>query len=226
VMQFPSSGNLLVGLYNSAGQLISGVSDGAHNAWVSAASTPGEFGGTGAQIMYAGNAATSPNLSGVTVALNGSTQGDDMFDLYDITGAATSPFDTSNTALGNQTSAGNLTTTTLTPSTANGLVLNVLSIDFHTVNGIVGSNFVLDSVVNALDNDDPDNGGTEVSTLDMDNGYAHIYNATTGPVTFVYTYNQTTPGGVQLWGAASAAFKAASGGGAPASPTGLTATVQ
>ena len=228
VMQFPSSGNLLVGLFNSADALVSSVSDSAHNTWVSAGSTTGGGGNVAAQIMYAANAATGPTLSGITVALNGTTQGDDVFNLYDITGAATSPFDKSNTALGIQNSPGNLTTTTLTPSTANGLVLNVVSIDFHTVNGIVGSNYVLDSVVNALDNDDPANGGTEVSTLDMDNGYAHIYNTTTGAVTFVYTYNQATPGGVQNWGSVAAAFMASGGGGgtgSPTPPTGLQATV-
>ena len=176
--------------------------------------------------MYAANAATSAALSGITIALNGVTQGDDMFNLYDVTGAAMSPFDKSSTALGVQDNAGNLTTTTLTPSTVNGLVINVASIDFHTVNGLVGSNYSLDSDVNAFDNDDPPNGGTDVSTLDMDNGYSHIYNTTTGAVTFVYTYNQSTPGGVQTWGSVAAAFKSSGseGGAGPASPTSLQAT--
>jgi hypothetical protein len=225
VMQFPSSGNLLVGLYNSADAMISGISDSGHNTWVSAGSTAGGGGNTGAQIVYAANAATSPALSGITVALNGTTQGDNMFDLYDIAGAAISPFDKASTALGFQNNGGNLTTTTLIPSTANGLVLNVASIDFHTVTGIVGPNYVLDSDVNAFDNDDPANGGTDVSTLDMDNGYAHIYNTTTGPVTFVYTYNESTPGGVQNWGSVAAAFISGGGGSTgPAPPTGLQAT--
>ena len=49
VMQFPSSGNLLVGLYNSADCLISGISDSGHNTWVSAGSTMGGGGNVGAQ---------------------------------------------------------------------------------------------------------------------------------------------------------------------------------
>lgn len=225
VMQFPSSGNLLVGLYNSADCLISKVSDSGGNTWASAGSTTGGGGNTQAQIVYAANAATSPNLSKITVSLSGGTQGDNMFNLYDIAGAATSPFDTSATATGVQNNAGNLTTTTITPSTAKGLVLNVVSIDFHTINGIVGSNYVLDSVVNDFDNDDPPNGGPDVSTLDMDNGYSHIYNPTTAALTFVYTYNQATPGGVQNWGSVAAAFKAGSGQGTGvAPPTGLQAT--
>ena len=212
VMQFPSSGNLLVGLYNSADCLISNVTDSAGNTWASAGSTLGGGQNTQAQIVYAANAITSATLGSITVALNGTTQGDNMFDLYDVAGAATSPFDKSATASGNQTSPGNLTTTTLTPSTANGLVLNVLAIDFHTINGIVGSGYILDSDVNKFDNDDPPNGGTDVGTIDMDNGYSHIYNTTTSPVTFVYTYTETTPGGVQTWGSVAAAFVASSSG--------------
>ncbi len=227
VMQFPSSGNLLVGLYNSADCLISSVSDSAsNNSWVSAGSTMGGGGNTGAQIVYSANAATSPTLSSITVALNGTTQGDNMFNLYDIAGAASLPFDKSSTASGVQNNPGNLTTATLTPSTANGLVMNEVAVDFHTVNGIVGSNYVSDTDVNAFDNDDPPNGGTDVSTLDMDNGYSHIYNTTTGAVTFVYTYTETTPGGVQDWGSVAAAFIGGGGQGTnpPAPPTGLQAT--
>jgi hypothetical protein len=221
-MQFPSSGNLLVGLFNSAGPLITGMSDGSHNTWVSAASTTGGGQNTGSQIMYAGNASTSPNLSGITVGLNNTSYGDNMFNLYDIAGASTSPFDNATTATGVQNSAGNLTTASITPTTSNGLVLNVLSIDFHTVNGIVGANYILDSDVNAHDDDNPPN-GTDVSTLDMDNGYAHVYNSSTGALTFVYTYNQSTSGGAQNWGSVAAAFKAGASTG-PNPPTSLQTT--
>jgi Fe-S cluster assembly iron-binding protein IscA len=177
--------------------------------------------------VYAANAATSPTLSGITVTEGGTSTGGVMFDLYDITGAATSPFDKAATAAGDQTSSGNLTTTTITPSTASGLVLNNTSIDFHTLNGIVGSGFVLDSDVNASDNDAAGTAGTLDSTLDEDNGFAHIYNATTSPITFVYTATATgTPSGVLDWGSVAAAFIAAPVGvGAPASPTALAVTL-
>jgi chitodextrinase len=226
VMQFPSSGNLLVGLLNSPDYLVTGISDSGNNTWVSAASTPGGGGNTGAQIVYAANAATSPTLSRITVTLGGTTAGGVMFNLYDITGSAASPFDKATTALGDQTSTGNLTTASLTPSTANGLVLNDTAIDFHTLNGIVGSGYVLDSVVNASDNDAAGTNGTPDSTLDEDNGFAHIYNTSASPITFVYTATATgTPSGILNWGSVSAAFIAAAGGSAPASPTALTVTV-
>jgi hypothetical protein len=149
-----------------------------------------------------------------------------MFNLYDITGAATSPLDKATTALGDQGSTGNLTTASITPSTANGLVLNNTAIDFHTLNGIVGSGFVLDSVVNASDNDAAGTNGTPDSTLDEDNGFAHVYNATTSPITFIYTATAIgTPTGILNWGSVSAAFIASAGGSPPASPTALTVTV-
>jgi hypothetical protein len=228
VMQFPSSGNLLVGLFNSPDYLITKVSDSASNTWVSAGSVAGSGASTVAQIVYAANASTSPTLSSINVTLGGSTTGGVMFDLYDVTGAATSPFDQATTAEGDQTSNGNLTTPSLTPSTANGLVFNDTAIDFHTLNGIVGSGYILDSVVNSLDNDAAGTNGTLNSNMDEDNGTAHIYNTSTGAVTFVYTATNTgTPAGVLLWGSITAAFIASSGGASEGTnpPTAVQATV-
>ena len=221
VMQFPSSGNLLVGLFNGAGPIATGVTDALGNTWSLPASATTTGGGqaTSAQIVYAANAVTSPTLSGITVTLSEVGTGDDMFNLYDITGAATSPFDLGTTNLGNQTSNGPLTTGIITPTTSNGIVLHVNSIDFHTeasMSSPAGGTF--DTIVNDLNDDDPGRGGTEVSTLDMDNAYAHFYNPTTSRVSFTFTAT-FTPGGTQgvlLWGGATAAFKSAT---ATATPT-------
>ena len=140
--------------------------------------------------------------------LTGTTSGDLMFVLYEVAGAAASPFDKATTAYGNQTGGGNLTTVSLTPATANELVLNDTAIDFHTINGVIGTGFVLDSLVNAYDDDGgPPIGGTDTSTLDEDTGFALVYARATSPELFVYTYTQPTAGGVQLWGSVSAAFK-------------------
>ena len=212
VMQFPSSGNLLVGLFNGAGPIATGLTDALGNTWSLPASATTRGGGlaTSAQIVYAANAATAPTLSGITVALSEVGTGDDMFNLYDITGAAISPFDLGTTNLGNQTSNGPLTTGIITPRTSNGIVLHVNSIDFHTeasMSSPAGGTF--DTIVNDLDDDDPPGGGTDVSTLDMDNAYAHFYNPTTSQVSFTFTAT-STPGGTQgvlLWGGATAAFK-------------------
>ena len=158
VMQFPSSGNLLVGLFNAAGLIATGLTDALGNTWSLPASATTRGGGdfTTAQIVYAANAATAPTLSGITVALSEVGIGDVMFNLYDITGAAISPFDLGTTNLGNQTSNGPLTTGVITPLTSNGIVLHVNAIDFHTeasMSSPAGGTF--DTIVNDLDNNDP-----------------------------------------------------------------------
>jgi hypothetical protein len=203
VMQFPSQGNLLVGTYNSGDVTITGVSDGLGNNWSVPASamTQGNSEDTPAQIVYAANASTSGALSGISVRLTGTTQSDAMFILYDVTGALASPFDKAVTATGAQNSGGNLNTVSMTPSLSKGLTIMVTSNYFNTVNGAVGSGYVLDSVVNGYDN------GSPTSTLDEDNAYGHIYYATPSPLTFVFTSTGSADsGGVGGWGAAAIAF--------------------
>jgi hypothetical protein len=226
-MQFPSSGNLLVGLFNSADVFISNLTDSAGNTWQTAGETQGGGQFAWVQILYAANASTSPNLGNMTSTLSGSTSSDSMLVLYDVTGAATSPFDKAVTNGGNQTTQGPLTALSITPATSNGIVFSQLGVDFHSVLGLTApANVIDDTDVNNLDNNDPPNGGTDVSTLDMDNGYAHIYNSGTGSLTFTWTYTTDTPGGVQLWGAVATAFMASGGGATPPSaPTGLQVTV-
>jgi hypothetical protein len=200
VMQFPSTGNLLIGLYNSAGPFATSVTDGLGNTW-SAPDSAIRIGPT-SQIVWAANAQTSPNLSGVTVTMSDPGTGDVMFNLYDVAGADASPFDLVTTAAGNQQSFGALTTGTLTPVTANGLVIHVNSVDFHqlnTMNAPAGGSF--DTFTNDLESPD-------VSTLDMDNGYAHIYNAGLGQIDFTFT-PCCSNAGVGGWSGVTAAFKPA-----------------
>jgi hypothetical protein len=81
----------------------------------------------------------------------------------------------------------------------------VASIDYHTINAAVGAGYVLDSLVNAYD-DNYNPPGTGPSRLDMDNAFAHIYDSTTSPVTFVFTASTATPGGIRGWGSVASAF--------------------
>jgi cell division septation protein DedD len=202
VMQFPSSGNLLVGLFNAAGPIATNVTDSLNNTWSLPASaiTHGQEGNTSAQIVYAANARTAPTLAGITVSISDVGTGDMQFNLYDITGAASSPFDLATNQQGTNNTYGPHTTGTITPRTTNGLVLHVNSIDYHQEDAMtspVGGAF--DTVTNDLESPD-------VSTLDMDNAYAHIYNSTTNPVNFTFT-SCCTQAGVGPWGGATAAFK-------------------
>ena len=53
VLQFPSSGNLLVGLLSTVGEQITGMTDNAGNAWASAVAYTNGIGVQTAQIVYA-----------------------------------------------------------------------------------------------------------------------------------------------------------------------------
>jgi hypothetical protein len=204
VMQFPSSGNLLVASFNSGDVTITGVSDAAGNTWSVPPSAVTLGGGsvTPAQIVYAANAATSSTLSGITANLTARTTTDCMFILYDISGASSLPFDKAAVATGLQQSTGNLMTVSLTPSSSNGIAITTNSLFFETASGVVGPGYVLDSVVNGFDT------GSPTSTLDEDNGYAHVYYSNPSTLTFTFTLNGS--GGVSYWGAVAAAFEGVS----------------
>jgi len=202
VMQFPSSGNLLVGLYNAAGPFATNVTDSLGNIWSlpESAKIIDDDGVVSAQIVYAANAQTSPNLSGITVSITETGIGDMMFNLYDVTGAAASPFDLATALQGFNETFTPHTTGIITPRTTNGLVIHVNSITFHQESGMtspVGGAF--DTVTNDVE-------GEDVSTLDMDNAYAHIYNSTTNQVNFTFT-SCCVQQGVGPWAGVTVALK-------------------
>jgi hypothetical protein len=216
-LQFPSSGNLLVGLFNYC--QIASVSDSAGNTWScpGALLSEGVNGGQYAQIVYAANASTSPNLSSIKLTLSNGSSGGETFQsflvLYDVVGAATAPYDTGATANGQQTANGDLTTVSITPSTSHGLVFGQVEVGFQTINGLVGPGYILDSVVNTQDDDNPGGPGTQNSSLDEDNGYGHVYNENAKGLTFEWTYKHSLSGGggevgAEYWAAVAAAFKA------------------
>jgi len=213
-LQFPSSGNLLVGMFEN-NVVASSVTDSANNTWnlpsslvASNSNNPSWY---FSQIMYAPNANTSPNLGGITLALQGGAQASQAFlTLYDIAGADPSPFDVGAVASGDNMVNGNFPTVTITPSNPGELVLSNTAIDFNTINGVLAP-AILDSVVNTQDDDIPGGQGTSNSSLDEDNGRAHVYNVNTNPITFTFTMNETYSGsnfpGAENWVTAAAAFK-------------------
>ena len=109
--------------------------------------------------------------------------------IYDITGAAASPFDASWDNSGNDGTAypGNFALGKITPSTPNGLVIATMA----TYQGVITAGTVpgqtLDSVTygNQIDAD----------LLDNADGYAHYYNPDTSPVTFEWTLGATSLSG-------------------------------
>ena len=204
-VQFPSTGNLLVGTWTSPDVTITAITDGNSNTWSTGVSSI--QGGDTAQIFYAANATPGTDLT-ISPTYSGASGGDSFLVLFDVTGAAASPHDVDHTNSGNQTSAGNLTADTIAPTTPNGLVFNVTTIFTHTINGTVGNGYILVPFVNSGD----DNGVTNASHLDEDDGRAIVYNAGTSPLTFVYT-NTGVLSGVGVWESASMAFTSAPGAG-------------
>jgi hypothetical protein len=193
-------------MFTATTSFVSTINDSNGNNWVSATSTPGDtnINPTAAQILYAANAKTGPDLS-ISIALYPACAANCNLVLYDIVGATTSPYDTSSTAFGDQQNAGPITMVSLSPANTNELILMAGAIDFHTINSVEGAGYVLDSVVNAFDNNDAPP-GSGPSRLDMDNAFAHINNPTASPLTFVFRATTSTPGGIQSWGAVASAF--------------------
>lgn len=221
VLQFPSSGNLLVGLFNHSGYFLTGVTDSAGNTWQTAVQqldSPAQV--VSSQIVYAANATTSATLTNINATFNHVVDvGHAMIVLYDITGATTAPLGAKHGSYGVQTVNADLAMDTITPTTANGLVFNVGSIWGHTTNGIVGTGFRFDAWVNPIDNNAGGSIQTPASYLDMDNPYGHYTNSTTSAVTFTYRFNGSPPPtGIQQWSSVSAEFKGSSGGTLPPAP--------
>lgn len=213
-LQFPSTGNLLAIAYQSFTGVMTAVTDSASNTWVvkTRSTINVTWGGGTAQFAYAANATSSSTLHTIAMTFTG-TAGYDQIAIYDITGAATSPFDTITTTWqGQQTTNGNLTSGTITPSTANGLILATIVVDFNTVSGTSGV-FGSDVVCNSLTDNNSTANGTGPSTLEEDGGFGHCYNsaASSQSCTWTSTTFASTGGtaGLDFWVGQAIAFKAA-----------------
>jgi hypothetical protein len=199
-LQFPCTGNLIVLAWIGVPlHDITGVTDGNNNAYVS----PGAAFGLGLsgdnQIYYAAGASTSSTMMGPTFTTTGSDISGSTAVLFDVSGAATSPYDATAglaKASGVQNSSGNVTAVTISPSTANGLVITTLGIDSNTINGVSPGNF-LSAVPTPVASPNP---------VDQNNGWALWYNTSPGARTFVWT---TQGGQVDDWSSIAVAFKSA-----------------
>jgi hypothetical protein len=202
-VQFPSSGNLLVAMIGGGYTAcsVTSMSDNNGNAWAQAGGTQIENGNDMTQAYYAGNANTSGNLR--LTAHWSATDGDFTFFLYDITGAAVSPLDTTGGAIGSQSNAGNLTMPyTISPAEAGELVFAEVIWDYNTGAGLVGSGWLFDT--NTFDGEDQS--GPE--PIDQNNGWGHYITTNTSPVSITW---QTQYAGLATgpWSSTAVAFKPA-----------------
>jgi hypothetical protein len=195
-VQFPCSGNLIVAVWLGIGGYdISRITDNHGNSYNSTGPVV-EFGTSGdAQVFHADNTTCASNLQLQVSTTGANTSGGSELVLYDISGAAASPFDALGTLTGSQNSAANVTTVSVTPSTANGLVIAMLTVESNTITGVSPGLFDAATTL-------PDVG---ISPLDQNGGLAHNYNAAPGPELFVWT---TSGGAVANWASIAVAFKA------------------
>ena len=180
--QFPSSGNLI--LCNTAftpyQDDISAVVSFPENTWTKA--VPPEQSNR-PQIWYATNAAAAPDLRiSITAAYYSIS-----LVLYDVTGAAGSPYDeTAGIPAASQLNTNNadlLDMPVIRPSTSKGVIFAVMNDGLGPTIGMVGDGLTLDTITY----------GGEIDRDNMDNadGYAHAYNSTTAPVSFGWVMNSS-----------------------------------
>ena len=184
-----SVGNLLIASYiGQPGDDLTSVRDNAGNTYVDSGQHGTSNQGGESFIFYAANAKPGATSWTFTSTRNGNF---DDANIYDVSNASIAPFDSATSTSNNDESVfGPLAGPSITPSTANGLVVMNLGITSNTIIAVT-SPFVFDP-------------------QDENNGWAHLINPTTGPLQPTWTTNQDEqPGGVNTWGGIAAAFKAA-----------------
>jgi hypothetical protein len=221
-MYVPCSGNLLVGMWSSPAVTIASISSSPSGTWSKGASSTNSE-ALYAQVFYGQGMNCNSTLT-MTPAYSGASSGGlNFLIMMDVAGASSSAHDVDVTNAGDQTSGSTLTTDTIKPTTANGLVVD--STGWWGCTAISASPGLYAGIATNSGNSNvcaPSQ--TTPSTLNEDNGLAFYYNPTATPVTFVYT----DTGAVSIWGSVASAFKAGTGtvttNPTVNPPTGLAAT--
>jgi hypothetical protein len=197
-LQFPCTGNLLVvswiGVENHD---ITAVTDGNGNTYASAGAPFGLNQSGDNQLYYAASAVTNTNMMGPSISTTGTDISGSTAVLFDVDDAAASPYDSvagRGTASGLQSSSGNITAASITPSTANSLIITSIGVTSNTVNGVSPGHF-LPVVPAPIKSPNP---------VDQNNGWALYYSNGTTPLTFVWT---TQGGPVDYWASIAVAFR-------------------
>lgn len=186
-IQMPTQGNLLAIAYEGTTAMsLSSVSSSPANTWSLPAGCLVQI-ANGAQWVYAANATTS-NTQTVTVT-EASYGGAESVLIYDIIGAATSPFDSCVTdhSTGTILNHNDITPTSITPTKANGLVMSVIGVQGGTVASLTSppanQNFMSVTFTGELGNNVP---------TDRNNGFVSYQNPSMAAVSFVYHAGDTT----------------------------------
>jgi len=198
----PTTGNLLVlAIISFAGEAATAITDSNSNTWTQPVGSPVTNGGSGdVQIWYAANSTPGATLNLSITKPASASSGTNTYVLYDISGAATSPFDNIQSATGNQTVAGNFSGVTITPATLNGVIITDIGVNSPRITAV--SPGLFDSVI--------PHPGAGTTICDENNGWAHEYNTTTSARTYVWSDDGTA---VLTWASLAAAFKPPAAGG-------------
>jgi hypothetical protein len=200
-IQFPCYGNLIIASIGTGNNgSVTAITDSNSNTWQKAGS-----GITAAphnmNIWYSASPTVGSTLT-LTVTSSSTASVDTTILLYDVSGAAASPVDTTASASGTQNAAvTSINGPTITPTTANGLIFANIQQEFNTVNSTSSpTGNLLDSAFFSNEpNDGPEN-------VDQNGGWSHFYNPDTSSSTI--TWGFTVNGGLQAWASYAAAFKA------------------
>jgi hypothetical protein len=199
-IQVPAIGNLLV-VMRSGGVagvgIVTSITDNKSNAWSVGTAVQND---ASMQRCHAASLVTADDLL-LTVNLE-STLGHHTYMIYDIAGAHSSPLDDEITAVGTQGADADLTTVTIVPSSANGLILGMVSWAHGTANGLTDPAMTFDAV---WWDGEPVDGPTN---CDENNGWGHIYNPDTSARTFTWQKTEESPS-ASGWESWAVAFKAA-----------------
>src|SRR5436309_2687330 len=159
--------------------------------------------GGSVQMYYAAHATTSSSMTMTLRFPSASTFGSSLV-VYDVAGAAASPFDASNAATGIQVSGGDVPTVSLTPAGPGELVIAHGDQNTATITGLVGSGYLFDYPTWVGQDEGGPGGAGNGFTLDSHAG--HYYTTDASQLTFVWTETRF----VLAWETIPAAFKGAS----------------
>ncbi len=210
-VQTPCQGNVAVVLWdgssgNTSTNALTAISDSNSNTWTSRGAISDGSAGVGTcQVLDTDAAATTPSTDMTLTFTSNVNMHDCVLQFFDMQMAFTSGnYDTIATATNEQTSTADLTTVSITPTTTNGVVVHHMQIDY-------GSMLTLSSAPTHTHLDVttfPENDGSFLDSMDSNNGHAHVYNANTNQITFIWNYNpQPGHSGVGFWSAIAASYK-------------------
>ena len=214
-IQVPNAGNLLVDEFDSGTDCITSITSSPVNTWSATAACNVVANAVSTMAFYAPNPATTNGVVKLTIAEN-AINFDDNHTIFDVVGAAESPFDISAASGGNESSStGNLNSVTITPSISNGLILSTISVSYNTVDATTTSGALLQNGFLSTNNA----GNTYYYE---NNGIASYVNSSTDAITFGWSFMSGLAAEVGDWASQADAF-AANSAALPAAPTGLTA---